>query len=117
MVWTRKGYSFIKRNLEGPQDHKDVKKAEIPSPFKLHDNFIDQEGWLPPLKKQYFAKFSDLSDVHVISESFGHAPVSPHVESIEGGLSGVGAHGTDTQVSEGIIKIKDGKLVELSWIH
>lgn len=71
-------------------------------------------GLAPPLKKQYFAKFSDLSDVHVISASFGHAPISPHVESIEGGLGGVGAHSTDTQVLEVVIKIIDGKLAELS---
>lgn len=75
---------------------------------------FDQGSWLPRLKKHYFAKFSDLSDVHVISESFGHAPVSPHVESIEGGLGGVGAHSTDTQVFEVVIKIKYRKLVELS---
>lgn len=31
-------------------------------------------------KKQYSAKFPDLSDVHIISESFGDTPVSPHTE-------------------------------------
>lgn len=75
---------------------------------------FNQGGWLPPLNPQYFAKFSDLSDVHVISESFGHQPVSSHVESIEGGCGSVGAHSTDIQVLEVIIKIKDGKLVRLS---
>lgn len=58
--------------------------------------------------------FSDLSDVHVISESFSQAPLSRHVESIEGGLGGVRVHSTDTQVLEVIIKIKHGNLAELS---
>lgn len=64
-------------------------------------------------KNQYFAKFSGPSNVHVLSESFGHAPVSPHTESTEGGLGDVGTH---TPVLEVIIELKDGKFVELSCV-
>lgn len=76
-------------------------------------NSFDQWGWLSPLKNQYFAKFSGSSYVHIISESFGHAPVSPHIESTEGGLGDVGTH---TPVLEVIIRLKDRKLVELSCV-
>jgi len=39
--------------------------------------------------------------------------VSPHIKSTEGGLGGVGAHSTDTQVLEVIIK-NTGNLLSLA---
>lgn len=116
-MWIRKEYSFIKINLEGPQDNKDIRDAEIPSLFKFYDTLI-WPGVLAPTteKNQYLARFSEVSDVPVISESFGHAPVSPHTESTESGFGVVGAHNTDTQVLEVVIKFKDKEFVQLSWI-
>lgn len=71
--------TVLLRETWTPEGHKEGWKSFS---FKLHDNFISSEGLAPSTEKnQFSAKFPDLGDVYVISESCGHVPVSLHTES------------------------------------